>query len=127
MRVEKWVDRAWIPSLGSWQTSESSSSQKCQKCFLDFTIVLMVSSNLGCLLTLQGDGPIAYEGLESLSIFALKHYAELLPASVAVVSLLGVDVEGFQEVKSPGIDHFPVLRLMGELKWKEGASQQLCR
>ena len=34
MRVDIWVDRAWIPTSGNWQISGRSSSQKCQKCSL---------------------------------------------------------------------------------------------
>ena len=75
----------------------------------------------GHLLTLNGNYPIVYEGLESLSIFTLKHHTELLSASVAVISLLSVNVEGFQEVESPGIEHFPVLRLMGEWEMEGGS------
>ena len=73
-------------------------------------------------LTLRGDGPIVYEGLGSLSVFTLEHHAELLPPSVAAVSLLRVNVKGLWEVKIPGIEHYPTLRLMGELKLNVGAS-----
>ena len=71
-----------------------------------------IKGKLGCLLTLWSDGPFLYEGLKSLSIFTLKHHAELLPASAVVISLLGINIEGFQEVNSPGIEQFLVLRLM---------------
>ena len=73
------------------------------------------------LLTLCSDGPIVYEGLESLSTFALEHHAKLLPASVEVISLLNVDVEGFQEVKNPGIEHFLVLILIGRIEMERGS------
>ena len=53
---------------------------------------------LGHLLVLQGDGPIVNEGLQSLSIFALKHHLQLLPACALVISLISVDVEGFQVI-----------------------------
>ena len=79
-----------------------------------------IKGKLGHLLLLLGDGPIVYEGLESLSIFALEHHVELLPAIVAIISLLGVNVKGFQEVESPGIEHFPVLRLMGGIEMEGG-------
>ena len=64
-----------------------------------------IKGKLGHLLTLCGNGPIIYEGLKSLSIFTLQHHAELLPGSMAVISLLSVNVEGFQEVESPGLEH----------------------
>ena len=54
-----------------------------------------IKSKLRCLLALHGDCAIICEGLEGSSIFTLKHHVDLLPASVAVVSLLTVDVEGF--------------------------------
>ena len=47
MRVDLWLDRAWIPSFGSWQMSERSLSQKCSS---DLIVVLMASStSLGVL------------------------------------------------------------------------------
>ena len=52
----------------------------------------------GHLLVLQVHGPIVNEGLESLSIFSLKHDLQLLPACVPVVSLISINVEGFQVV-----------------------------
>ena len=60
-------------------------------------------------LTHQGNGPIVNEGLESLSIFTLEHHLQLLPACVAVVSLISIDVKGLQVVKSPDIEDFPFL------------------
>ena len=64
---------------------------------------------------------LSNEGLESHSIFAFEHHADLLPTSAAVISLLSVNVEGFQEVESPGIELFPVLRLMQEIEMEEGS------
>ena len=81
----------------------------------------------GHLLTLCSDGPTAYEGLESLSIFSLKHHVELLPASVVVISLLSVNVEGFQEVNGPGIEHFPVVRLTGGVEIECGSFTAVMR
>ena len=49
-------------------------------------------------LVLQSDGPIVNEELESLSIFALKHHLQLLPACVPVVSCISINVEGFQVI-----------------------------
>ena len=49
-------------------------------------------------------------------IFTLKHHLKLLPASVAVVIFLGIDVEAFQVNYSPGIEYFLVPQLAGELK-----------
>ena len=48
-----------------------------------------------------------------------------MPAHALVISLISVDVKGFQVVKYPGVEDFPVLWLMGELKLNLGASQQL--
>ena len=59
----------------------------------------------GCLLVLQGDGPIVDKGLQSMSIFTLKHHVQLIPAHVPVIGL--------------------ILQLMGEFKLNFGASQQL--
>ena len=80
-----------------------------------------IKGKLGCILTLLSDGHIVYEGLESLSIYALKHHVELLPAKAAVISPLNINVKGFPVVDSPGIEHFPVLRLMGGIKMEGGS------
>ena len=53
---------------------------------------------LGHLLVLHSYGPIVDKGLESLSIFALKHHLHLLPASAPVVSLISIDVESSQVI-----------------------------
>ena len=62
-------------------------------------------------------------GLESLSIFALKHHLKLLPFCALVISFFGIDVGGFQVAKIPDIEDFPVLQLMGKLKLNLQASQ----
>ena len=64
---------------------------------------------LGHLLVFCSYGPIVDEGLLSLSIFTLKHHLQLMPAHVPVVSLISVDVKGFQVVMSHGVEDFPVL------------------
>ena len=51
---------------------------------------------LGQFLVLWGYAPIVDEGLESLSIIALKHHLLLLLA--CTLSLIGIDVKGFQVV-----------------------------
>ena len=56
-------------------------------------------------------------------MFALEHHFKLLPASVAVISFLSINVEGIQVMYSPGIEHFQVFQLMGELELNFGASQ----
>ena len=84
-----------------------------------------IKSILGHLLVLQSDGLLVDKGLESLSIFTLKHHLQLLPACVQVISLISIDVKGFKVVKHTGIEDFSVLQLMGELKLNLGASQQL--
>ena len=65
-----------------------------------------IIGELGCPLTLQGDGAIVYEGLESLLVFALKDHFKLLLFSAAVVSFLIINVEGFQVICIPGIEDF---------------------
>ena len=80
-----------------------------------------IKGKSGHLLTLWSDGPIVYEGLESISIFTLKHYVELLPVRVAVISLFSVDVKGFQDINSPSVEHFPVLRLIGGVEIECGS------
>ena len=49
-------------------------------------------------LVLLGDGSIVDKGLDSLSIFTLKHHFQLPPACVAVISLISIVVEGFQVI-----------------------------
>ena len=89
-------------------------SQKHQKCSLDFYhSTSSVKGKPGHHLTLWGDGPILSEGLESLSIYALKHHFKLLPPSVAVISFFGINVKGLQVVNDPSIEDFPVLGLVG--------------
>ena len=34
------------------------------------------------------------------------------------MSLIGIDVKGIQVIKSPGVDDFPILRLMGGIKFE---------
>ena len=84
------VHRAGTPSTGGWQML-GSLAWKCQKCSLDLESgANSIKGKLGDPLTLKGDGPIVNEGLESLSVFILKHHYKLLPASVAVISFLSV-------------------------------------
>ena len=52
----------------------------------------------GHLLVLQGYVPIVVEGLKILSIFTLEYHLQLPPACAPVVSLISIDVEGFQVV-----------------------------
>ena len=90
-------ERAWIPSMGSWQTLERSSS--------DLIVVPMASSTSpGYSLTLWGNDTIVNEGMESLLGLALKHHFKLFPPCFAFVSFLGIDVEGFQVISGPGIE-----------------------
>ena len=84
-----------------------------------------IKGNKGYLLMLQGNGSIVDKGLDSLSIFTLKHHLQLLPSCVPVVSIISIDVKSFHVVKWPGIENIPVLQVMGELKLILGASQQL--
>ena len=53
------------------------------------------------------------EGLESLSVFTLKHYFQLLPAYFVVISFFGINVKGFQVIYGSGIEDSPVLKLPG--------------
>ena len=62
---------------------------------------------------LQHDGVIIQESLEHLPSFVLKHHLELLPASLGVIRLIGVFVEGFQVIQSPGVEGLPVVHLLG--------------
>ena len=75
-----------------------------------------IKGKLGCPLTFWGDGPIVDEEVKTLSIFALKHHFKLLQASALVISFIGVDVKGFQVVKSPGVEDPPVLLLIRGIK-----------
>ena len=68
-----------------------------------------IKGKLGYPLTLWGNGPIVNETLDSLSIFTLKHHLQLLPASAPVISLISINCEDLQVIKSPGIEDFPVL------------------
>ena len=68
-----------------------------------------IKGKLGHLLTICGDGTIVNEGLESLSIFTLEHHLKLLPACVAVISFISINVKGFQVIYSPGVEDFPIL------------------
>ena len=61
---------------------------------------------------LHSDSAIVYKGLEGLSILSLKHHVQLFPASMAFVSLLCVDVEGFEIVNCSSVEDLPVLRLV---------------
>ena len=83
-----------------------------------------IKGKLVCPLSLLGDGAIVYEGLDILLVLALEHHLKLLPVSVAVISFLGINVEGFQVIYGPGIEDFPVLWMMGGLKLNLGVSQQ---
>ena len=69
---------------------------------------------------LLGDGPIINKGQNGLSIFTLKHHLKLMPACMPVISLISIDVKGFQVVKHPGVEDFPILWLMGEIKVEFG-------
>ena len=51
-----------------------------------------------------------------------KHHFELLPACFTVISFLGINVEGFHIIYSPGIEDFPALYCQGELKLNLGTS-----
>ena len=63
--------------------------------------------------------------LESISIFALKHELELLPTLMAIVSMVRLNAQGIQIIRSPGVEAFQSSDLLGELKWNVGASQWL--
>ena len=67
----------------------------------------------GGLLVLWVDGLTVQECLEGLPVFTLKHDFELFPASLGFIGLICIDVEGFQAVKSPGVEGLPVLHLLG--------------
>ena len=58
-------------------------------------------------------GFIVQESLKHLPVFTIKHHLELLPASLGVVRLIGVDVEGFQVMQGPGVEGLPVIHLLG--------------
>ena len=57
-----------------------------------------IKGKLGCPLTPWVDCAVVDDGLESLSIFALKHHLKLLPASLVAISFIGIDVKGFQVI-----------------------------
>ena len=80
-----------------------------------------VNSIKGHLLVLWGDDPIVNKGLKSLSIFTLEHHLQLTPACEPVICLISVDVKGFQAVKHPCVEDFPVLPLMGGIKGEFGS------
>ena len=63
----------------------------------------------------RGDGLIVKEGLECLPVITLKYHFGLFPAGLSVIGLIGVDVEGLQVVKYPGIKGLPVILLLGQL------------
>ena len=67
----------------------------------------------GDLLVLWHNGFIVQESLEHLLVFAFKCHLELLLASLGVIRLIGVDVEGFQVIQGPGVEGLPVLHLLG--------------
>ena len=71
---------------------------------------------LGHLLVLWGEGPIVMRDCQSLSIFTLEHHLQLAPASMAVISLISIDVKGFQVARRPGVEDFPVLWLIGRIE-----------
>ena len=56
---------------------------------------------------------VVQECLEGLPVFALKHNFELFPTSLDIIGLIGINVGGFQVVKSPGVEGLPVLHLLG--------------
>ena len=70
--------------------------------------------------TLLHDGAVVYEGLESLSIITLKHELQKLPAFVAVIRFISLYVKGIQVIKCPGIESFPVCRLVGGVEMEGG-------
>ena len=67
----------------------------------------------GGLLLLKGGGAGLSEGLKGLLIFILKHHFELFPAFMGGVFFLCVNVEGFQEVNSLGVETSPLVTLIG--------------
>ena len=74
-----------------------------------------IKSKPGHLLTLQGDGPIVYEGLEAFlslpSNILWSCFQPVLQSSASSVSM-----QGLQGSQWPCIDYFPVLRLMGRVE-----------
>ena len=99
MRVDIWVDSAWIPSFGELADIGEKFVLEISEMLLSFySCANGIKGFSGCLLVLWGDGPIVDDGLESLSIFSLEHHLQLLPACVPVISLISIDVEGFQVI-----------------------------
>ena len=109
------MDRVWICSSGSWKTLEEIILEMPEMFLRLNSCSNSIKGKPRCPLTLQGDGSIVYGGLESLSVFTLKHHLKLLPASLVVISFLGINVKGLQVLYNPGIEDFPVLGLVGEL------------
>ena len=95
-----------MPSLGSWHTSKSSSSQKCQKWSSDLIVVPVESSTCQVIFGYLSNGTIANEGQESLPVFTLEY-------NLAVVSFFDVNFEGLQVVNFSCIEHSPVLTAGG--------------
>ena len=69
---------------------------------------------------LQGHGAIVNQGLESLSVIALKHKLDLFLTFVVVIRLFKLNVKGIQAIKGPGIEGFPVLWLINWIKMESG-------
>ena len=102
------------------------AGELAQKFSVDLIVVPIASRACwGIFMLFPHDGAIVYEGLEILSIITLKHELQLLPAFVAVVSLISLFVKGIKVIKCPGIEGFPVCRLVGGVELEVGASQQL--
>ena len=66
--------------------------------FYSYSCPNVIKGFAGCLLVLHSYGPIVNKGLESVSVFTLKHRLQLLQASVQVISLISIDVESFQVI-----------------------------
>ena len=83
-----------MPLFGSWCTSESSSSWKCQKWSSDLIVVVMESSTCwGIFWLSRVMVPLSMKGLKGLPVFTLEHHFKLFPASFVVIGFFGIDVE----------------------------------
>ena len=80
-----------------------------------------IKGGLGCFHALLHYGVIVYKGLESLSIIALKHELQLLPAFAVVDSLISLDVQGIQVIEGCGVEGSPILRLVGGMEVENGS------
>ena len=59
-------------------------------------------------------------GLEGLPILPLKHHVEMFPASMAFISLVSVDIKGFEVINCSSVEDLPVLRLVRGLEVEGG-------